>query len=244
MDFLPITEQLSRRFQVITFDQRGTGRSPATGASYSIDEYIADIDAIARHVGIQKFHLFGHSWGGLYAQIYAEKNPQRVLSMFLCSPSSGTGVLWKQTEHEVMSFNKRHSGFWAWSLMGVKSLLGMLGSDKAYQSLFKQVLENYNKDFDPVFTATDAMVKNVRAEPINKTRPHLLECPPLLHGVDYRFPIMITYGQKDLYGESKNSVKRRLPTATFMEFENAGHIAWKHNSAKFFHTLNEFYQLQ
>ena len=86
MDFSPITEQLSRKYQVVAFDQRGTGRSPADGASYSIDEYLNDIDAIAQHFGVNQFHLFGHSWGGLYAQIYAERNPKKVLSMFLSSP--------------------------------------------------------------------------------------------------------------------------------------------------------------
>ena len=243
MDFSPIPEQLSLKYQVIAFDQRGTGRSPAKGATYSIEEYLKDIDAIAQNFGVNKFHLFGHSWGGLYAQIYAEKNPQRVLSMFLCSPSSGTGELWILTESEVMSFNKEQSGLWGWSIMGVKSLLGMLGSDKAYQSLFKQVLENYNKKFDPSFAATDAMVENVRAEPINKTRSHIVESPLLTDAIDFRFPIMITYGQKDIYGESKKSVKNRFPNATFVEFDNAGHIAWKHNNAKFTRTLTDFYQL-
>ncbi len=243
MDFSPIAEQLSRKYQVISFDQRGTGRSPAPGATYSIDEYLKDIDAVTHHFGVNKSHLFGHSWGGLYAQIYAERYPQKVLSMFLSSPSSGTGELWKQTESEVMAFNKEHSGFWGWSVMGVKSLLGMLGSDAAYQSLFKQVLENYNREFDPTFTATDAMVENVRAEPINKTRPCILEYPLLKDSPDHRFPIMITYGQKDLYGESKRSVKNRFPKATFVEFENAGHIAWRHKKEEFNHTLIEFYRI-
>ncbi len=244
MDFSPIAEQLSRNYQVITFDQRGTGRSPATGATYSIEEYLNDIDSIAQNFGVNEFHLFGHSWGGLYAQIYAEKNPQRVLSMFLSSPSSGTGELWKKTESEVMSFNKERSGLWGWSIMGVKSLLGMLGSDKAYQSLFKQVSENYNKEFDPSFTATDAMVENVRAEPINKTRAHIVQYPRLKDSMNYHFPVMIAYGQKDIYGESKKSVKNRFPKATFVEYENEGHIAWKHNSVKFNITLTDFYRLQ
>jgi len=245
MDFSPIAELLSRKYQVIAFDQRGTGRSPATaGATYSIDEYIQDIEAVAQHFGVNKFHLFGHSWGGLYAQLYAENNPQRILSMFLSSPSSGTGEIWKQTESEVMSFNKKHSGWWGWSMMGVKSLLGMFGSDKAYQSLFKQVLENYNREYDPSFMATDSMVENVRAKPINKTRPHIVAYPPLKDSIDYRFPIIVTYGQKDIYGESKNSVKNRFPKATFVEFQNAGHIAWKHNLPAFARTLTDFYQVQ
>jgi proline iminopeptidase len=244
MDFSPIAEQLSRNYQVVTFEQRGTGRSPVTGATYSMDVYLEDIDAIARYFGVNRFHLFGHSWGGLYAQIYAERNPERVLSMFLSSPSSGTGELWKQTEREVMSFNKEHSSSWGWLVMGARSLLGMLGSDRAYRSLFKQVLENYNKEFDPSFTATDAMVENIRAEPINKTRIHIVEYPPLKDFADYHFPIMITYGRKDIYGKSKQSLKTRFPMATFVEYENAGHIAWRHNNEKFVSTLKDFYQLR
>lgn len=243
MDFSPIAELLSHKYQVIAFEQRGTGRSPAAGAHYAIDDYVQDIEAVARHFGLSRFHLFGHSWGGLYAQIYAENHPERLLSMFLSSPSSGTGALWKQTENEVMAFNKAHSGLWAWSMMGAKSLLGMLGSDKAYQSLFKQVLENYNQEFDPSFTATDTMVENVRAEAINKTRTHIADYPLLSDGTAYRFPIIITYGKKDIYGESRNSVIHRFPTASVVEFSNAGHIAWKQDKAAFTRTLNDFYQL-
>jgi len=244
MDFSPIVELLSHKYQVIAFDQRGTGRSPAVAdATYSIEEYLQDVEAITQHFDVNKFHWFGHSWGGLYGQIYAEKNPQRILSMFLSSPSSGTGEIWRQTEGEVMSFNKEHAGFWGWSMMGMKSLLGMLGSDKAYQSLFKQVLENYNKEYDPSFTATDTMVENVRAKPINKTRSNILKYPPLKDAVDYRFPIMVAYGQKDIYGASRKSVKIRFPNATFVEIQNAGHIAWKHNYPAFASIFNDFYGL-
>ncbi len=184
MDFSPVIELLTHKYQVIAFDQRGTGRSPATGATYSIDEYIDDIDAISRLCDQDAFHLFGHSWGGLYAQIYAERKPAKVLSLFLSSPSSGTGPQWRQTEKEVMGFNKKHSSLARFLQMGIGSLLGALGSDKAYRSVFKQVLVNYHKEFDPTFRATDAMVENVRAEPINKTRPRILRYPLLKDAVD------------------------------------------------------------
>ncbi len=244
MDFSPIAERLAHQFQVITFDQRGTGRSPVEEASYSINEYLDDINRIAQHFRVEKFHLFGHSWGGLYAQIYAEKYPERILSLFLSSPSSGTGEIWKQTEREVMAFNKEHVSFWGWSKMGMASLFGMLGSDSAYRSLFKQVLENYSKDFDSSFTATDAMVENVRAEPINKTRSHILKYPLLKDSIDSQFPVVIAYGEKDIYGESRQYVRERFPGATFVEIENAGHLAWQQNQRGFYRILEEFYGLR
>ncbi len=243
MDFSPLAERLCGSYQVIAFEQRGTGRSPAKGATYSLDEYLKDLDAVADHFRLDRFHLFGHSWGGLYAQIYAEKYPNRVLSMFLSSPSSGTGDVWKQTEREVMAFNRGHAGFWGWSKMGIRSLFGMLGSDAAYQALFKQVLENYNKEFDPAFMASDGMVENVRAEPINKTRPHILKYPLLKNRVENAFPIMITYGEKDIYGESRRQVQNRYPNARTVIIEHAGHIAWRQNKNMFMRILSDFYRI-
>lgn len=242
-DFSPIEEHLARMYQVIAFDQRGTRRSPVKEGGYSIAEYLQDIDAIAGRLQLSKFHLFGHSWGGLLAQIYAERNPQNVSSLFLSSPSSGTGRVWKQTESEVMAFNRRRSGLRGFLRMGVGLLFGILGSDGAYQVVFRQVLENYNREFDPTFRATDAMVENVRAEPINKTRPRILKYPLLKDAVDYKFPILVIYGEKDIYGKSKEHVRKRFPKATFLEIENAGHIAWRHNAGRFFGVLSEFYRL-
>ncbi len=243
MDDSSIAQLLQQKLQVITFEQRGTGRSPTKGATYAIAEYLDDLTIIAQHYGVEKFHLFGHSWGGLYAQIYAENHPEKVLSLFLSSPSSGTGEMWKQTEREVMAFNKKQSGFWGWLQMGLKSILGIVGVDSAHQSLFKQVLENYNKEFNPDFAATDEMVKYVRSEPINKTRPHIIAYPLLKDAVEYDFPIMVVYGEKDIYGESKQYVKNRYPKATFVEIKNAGHIAWRHTPDRFNEILIEFYEL-
>ncbi len=243
MDFSPVIKLLTPKYQVIAFDQRGTGRSPAAGATYAIDEYIDDIDAVSRFFDLNAFHLFGHSWGGLYAQIYAERKPDKVLSIFLSSPSSGTGSQWRQTEKEVMAFNKKHSGLAGFLQMGIGSLLGALGSDKAYRSVFKMVLVNYHKEFDPTFRATDAMVENVRAEPINRTRPQILRYPLLKDAVDYRFPILITYGERDIYGPSRQFVKARFPEAGIIEIEGAGHLAWKQNKRRFDAILRDFYHL-
>ena len=85
------------------------------------------------------------------------------------------------------------------------------------------------KEYDPSFSATKIMVENVRAKPINKTRPHILAYPHLKDSIGYIFPIMVTYGQKDIYRKSKQSVKNRFPNATFIEFPNAGQVssAWE-----------------
>ena len=142
-DFQAAVDILKSNYQVITFHQRGTKQSPVKTRNYTIEAYLSDIEVIRKHYGIEKFHLWGHSWGGLYAQIYAEKYPENLLSLFLCNPGSGTNNEWKQTEKEVLQFNKSKCSNWEWTKMGMNSLWGMLGSDTAYKKLYIQVKRNY-----------------------------------------------------------------------------------------------------
>lgn len=236
-----VAEQLAPDFQVISFHQRGTGMSPCSNQSFTIESYLADIESMARHFGLQKFHLFGHSWGGLYGQLYAEKYPENVSSLFLCSPSSGTGKHWQETEAEVMKFNKSKCTFWEFLSLGLYSLRGMLGSDKAYQKLFEQVIKNYNKGF----TVSDSItfdLQNVRAVPINVTLKELLKYPLLKDNPDPGFNITITYGDDDIYGDSKKYVMRRFPTGEFITIKGCGHLPWLHNRPAFERILRKHYE--
>ena len=55
----PMTEvalELNNKFQVITFEQRGTGQSWNPSSEYSIPNYISDIDAIADDFNLETFH--------------------------------------------------------------------------------------------------------------------------------------------------------------------------------------------
>lgn len=239
-DMLEVVEQLKEKYRVITFEQRGVGASECNGCGYTMEEYISDIDAIGAYLKVDSFHLFGHSWGGLYAQIYAEARPEKIKSLFLCSPSSGTNQLWKQTEKEVMQFNKENASGKEWASMGWNSLLGMLGSDKAYQKMFKLVIQNYHQhyyegEFD------EAILKTVHADPVNKTRKEIVKYKSLSEFNDPAYPIMISYGADDIYGDSKKELLKRFPTAKVKIIEKCGHIAWKHNPTEFNQLLNSFY---
>ena len=245
MGFHQIVEVLSKKYQIIVFDQRGTGRSPMTSSDYSMEAYVQDMNTIAKQYSLSSFHIFGHSWGGLYAQIYAEKFPENVLSLFLSSPSSGTGEQWEQTESEVLEFNKSKATTWQWLMMGVNSLRGMLGSDAAYQAMFRQVIANYNKGLDVEVSVGEEMIEQVRADPVNKTRKHILKYPLLNSPVSYRFPIVVQYGEseKDIYAQSKRHIYERFPEAKISNIKNSGHIAWMNNPHDFNDLLQSFYRI-
>ncbi|HXM58560.1 MAG TPA: prolyl aminopeptidase [Candidatus Dormibacteraeota bacterium] len=79
-------------YRVVLFDQRGCGRStPSAGdadadlATNTTHHLIADLERLRRHLGIDRWLLFGGSWGSTLAIAYAERYPERVSEVVLIS---------------------------------------------------------------------------------------------------------------------------------------------------------------
>ena len=71
--------------RVLVMDHRGHGRSqaPAERSAYTIDRMTDDLEALIAHLGLERFHLVGHSMGGAIAQELALRSPNRLRSLTL-----------------------------------------------------------------------------------------------------------------------------------------------------------------
>ena len=78
----PQVEGLKDRFTLISIDNRGIGQSTAPTAP-TIEEMAADVIAVADAEHLERFHLVGHSMGGVIAQHLALTAPSRILSLAL-----------------------------------------------------------------------------------------------------------------------------------------------------------------
>ena len=80
------------RFCCVLFDQRGSGQSRpfASIESNTTDALIGDIEALRHHLGVDKFILFGGSWGSTLALAYAIAYPEHVESLILRGIFLGT----------------------------------------------------------------------------------------------------------------------------------------------------------
>lgn len=74
-----------QKYRVVIFDQRGAGRSQPLGllAENTTAELIADMEKIRTLLGIERWVLFGGSWGATLALAYALRHPQHVRGMVL-----------------------------------------------------------------------------------------------------------------------------------------------------------------
>jgi len=73
------------RYRIVLFDQRGCGRSRPLGrlADNGRPELIADIEALRHHLQIDRWLLFGGSWGATLALAYAQAHPAHVHALVL-----------------------------------------------------------------------------------------------------------------------------------------------------------------
>ncbi|MEV0263820.1 alpha/beta hydrolase [Streptomyces sp. NPDC050617] len=80
--FAPLAEALAPRWRVIALDQRGHGESDRA-QSYQRTDYVADIAAFHRHLGIGPAAVVGHSLGGVNAYQYAARHAEQVTALIV-----------------------------------------------------------------------------------------------------------------------------------------------------------------
>jgi len=73
------------RYRIVLYDQRGAGRSQPSGETRGNDTaaLIDDIERLRRLLGIERWLLFGGSWGATLALAYGERHPERCLGFVL-----------------------------------------------------------------------------------------------------------------------------------------------------------------
>ena len=81
------------KYRIILFDQRGSGRSRPHAELHhnSTAALVADIEQLREFLEIERWALFGGSWGSTLSLVYAQAHPARVMGMilrgiFLCRP--------------------------------------------------------------------------------------------------------------------------------------------------------------
>lgn len=246
-DYLePVARNLSNRFRAVTYDQRGVGASPAIG-SFEIVDYLADVEAIRCHLGVETMHVFGHSWGGLLAQLYASEHPERVASLVLANSAAGVGEQWKQTEREVLTYNRHRSGLPGFAALGFWAAASRLpgrAGDAAGRHMLARVWRNYFPDPAAAPPPDAAWLSGARSSVAIKTLAAVRRASASrLDGLGSRLaaPVLVVYGDDDIYGPSPEHVLARFPTAQTAILDHCGHLPWIQGPDAFAALLTEFY---
>jgi pimeloyl-ACP methyl ester carboxylesterase len=208
---------LSAQYRVITFDQRGVGRSEGPKVKYTMPLLAADLMALLDVLEIRSAHVLGHSIGGRVALQTALTWPDRVRSLMLCATGSGGGRGSRGT-------------------LSPATIEGIVAG--AYKGVPERKLgeDNWDQFFTPAFQRDQAeLIKQL--EPQISNQHHDLGI--LLRYLqargewdvtdalrDVSVPTLVVVGTDDKasnHVETSRALAKHIPGATLQEIEGARH---------------------
>jgi 3-oxoadipate enol-lactonase len=93
-----VIARLAARYRVVSYDKRGHGLSDAPDGDYRLDDHVDDLQGLLNYLEIERLALAGVSVGGLIAQGFALRHPQRLAALVLCDTAAkvGDAAMWNQ----------------------------------------------------------------------------------------------------------------------------------------------------
>jgi proline iminopeptidase len=193
---------LGEYLRLVLLQPRGTDGSdaPADRRAYQFADYVDDVEELRRHLGIECLNLLGHSHGGMVAQGYAARYPDRVERLILASTAARFAA--EQEAAMQAGVEKRSGEPW------YEDALAALAAEEAGEySTAEELAELAWREFRFYFArygeAEEAYLETLKAEVPNPD-PLLLFNAELLHSFDYRSdlalvaaPTLVIAGEED-----------------------------------------------
>jgi proline iminopeptidase len=226
---------------VVTYDQRGVGRStqpadPDSTASYTLAKYAEDVEAIRQAVGAERLHVMGHSFGGIVAMQYVILYPERVASLVFFGGGPPT---WNDIEISQHRFSERVEALMQTGVIPPSSEWGDKGIDPLLPAYFS----------DPTFTFPE----DAQGEPPEFSQAVSDMTVPNLAGMDLRAelaqvrrPVLLMFGRDDPFGLPMAEATRDAlvnAQANFVVIDHCGHF-WHECPEQFFTAVRTFLSLE
>ncbi len=213
---------LADEYRIITFDARGSGSSELK-PPYTHEQWVADVDAIREHFGVERFIMQGGSYGGFITLEYALAHPERVSHLILRDTSASFAF------NEVAKQNalKRATEFPGITAETLDAMFdGRLESDEHYREVYATIAPLYDVNYDPDKTEHKLSALTVHAETHNMAFAHSLPNYDLRGRLqEIQVPVLITVGRHDWITPpaASEELHSLLPNSELVIFENSGH---------------------
>jgi proline-specific peptidase len=157
---------LYEKFTLVMLNPRGTGSSdrPADPNAYLVADYVADVEELRAHLGVERMLLLGHSHGGVVAQAYAATHPARVRRLVLASSLARFGP--EQNAAMEAGVEKRSGQTWYQDAMAAleEEQAGKFKNDQELSELVFREMPLYFAHYGPVEAG---YLDTLRSENIN-----------------------------------------------------------------------------
>lgn len=213
----PQVEALGGEFTCVTYDNRGIGRSAATGA-LTIEDMAFDALAVLEAIGCERAHVAGHSMGGVIAQAVALAAAHRVKSLaLLCTFRRGSqataltpAMIWRGIRSRIGTRAMRRRAFLEMILPDdVFTHIDVSALAARYGALFKRDLAD-----QPSIILRQ--LRALAAYDAGAALASLAHIPTIVVSARHDRIASLAYGR---------SLADAIPGAKFIELHDAGHAA-------------------
>ncbi len=206
-----------KQYQIITFDNRGVGKSEKPGGAYSPQIMAEDTIQLMDCLNIKKAHILGISMGGLIAQEIAIVYPKRIKKLIL-------GSTW--------SCQDNTNGLTPAILEAAKLPIR--------QGAARLVDASMDKPFDrwfilPILKIQCRFIKESEAAGFIAQRDGVLEYNSLNRLSSIKAPTLVITGTKDrvIKSTSSDTIARNIPGARFVKINEGSHSVFQEMSNVF-----------
>lgn len=220
--------ELAKHFRVVTFDNRGAGRSSAPDRPYSLEGMADDAAGLLDALEIEKAHILGLSMGGYIAQEFALRHPNRVNQLVLLSTApdiDGYGRSIVRALTTVRKSNVSREGFLRVTAPLVYSPALLDDNDRLERALQNSLANAYPQQDHAYLRQANAILRFNATPRLGELKADTL----VVHGADDKL-VPPSNGQR---------LAEALPSATYKELPG-GHLGFLEHPADYNAAFLEF----
>lgn len=247
-DYISSLQRLADEREVIFWDQLGCGKSecPSDVNLWTVERSVAEMDAVVRALGLDNFHIFGNSWGGMLAQQYVLDATPAAASLTISNstasiPAFADNVIRLKSELDAATQDAidRHEA--AGTTHSAEYQAAITTWNETYlcrslpwpHELYQAFRKMGTEIFETMFGPSDFhIVGTIRNWDVRDRLPEITVPTLLLAG---RFD--------ECSPEDMREMHHRIAGSRFEFFENSAHMPFIEEPDRFDRVMREFLQL-
>ncbi len=228
--WLPFEEALGKKYNIVTYDQRGHGKSKQDGtfADYQVDRLADDLHELLAHIGDHRYVLVGHSFGAIVALAYMHLYPDATAGAILLSPD------FKVRRHLFAKLTT--------ALLAPLPLLSLFPFSRRSRGRVDYARFVGTGDWNLFRSFADLRNTGIRTYLYCIKQSYMVDATKFLAHIET--PALLVHGMNDTIFPVESSVimSHLMPHATLVTIAGANHILVLNNAEEVIEAIDQFVQ--